>query len=67
MLPYCVTVTPILGLCDWLRNDALVDLGVRLEDKKGYTAIKLVDQETLRRERAAEKEVIKAKAFADNV
>ena len=26
---------PLLQLCDWLRDEALVELGVKLEDKKG--------------------------------
>ena len=29
-------VSPILQICDWLRDEVLVGLGVRLEDKKGF-------------------------------
>ncbi|KAH8404070.1 hypothetical protein KR215_009001 [Drosophila sulfurigaster] len=44
----------ILKLCDELRDDVLPNLGVRLEDKDdGKFAVKLVDRETLLREREA--------------
>ena len=36
MCGLCSAVVPILELCDWLRDEALVELGVRLEDKKGH-------------------------------
>ncbi|GAX84748.1 hypothetical protein CEUSTIGMA_g12170.t1 [Chlamydomonas eustigma] len=43
----------ILGACDRLRDDALVDLGVRLEDKPDGKAVwKLDDPATLRAEQA---------------
>ena len=34
---FCVftTVPGVLSLCDWVRDEVLVDLGVRLEDKTG--------------------------------
>ncbi|CAD7088885.1 unnamed protein product [Hermetia illucens] len=65
----------ILKLCDELRDDILPNLGVRLEDKEGgASAVKLVDRETLLKEReaakalqaekAAEKERKKAEAAA---
>ncbi|XP_055694070.1 cysteine--tRNA ligase, cytoplasmic isoform X2 [Lutzomyia longipalpis] len=59
----------ILRLCDMLRDEKLPGLGVRLEDKEGApTAVKLVDRETLLREReakrAAEAEKAKKKAEA---
>ena len=42
----------MLAVCDRLRDDVLPDLGVRLEDKEGQPpVIKLVDRETLLRER----------------
>uniref|UniRef100_A0A1A9W3Q7 Cysteine--tRNA ligase, cytoplasmic n=1 Tax=Glossina brevipalpis TaxID=37001 RepID=A0A1A9W3Q7_9MUSC len=49
----------ILKLCDDLRDDVLPKLGVRLEDKAdgGEYAVKLVDRETLLREREAKKAV----------
>lgn len=68
--------TEILKLCDRLRDEVLPNLGVRLEDREGAaaSAIKLVDKETLLRERdakkaleaekAAEKERKKAEAAA---
>lgn len=48
--------TEILTLCDQLRDDILPQLGVRLEDKDGGNfAVKLVDRETLLKEREAKK------------
>lgn len=45
-------VTSVLKICDGLRDDVLPNLGVRLEDKEGQPpVIKLVDRETLLRER----------------
>ncbi|KAM6980010.1 cysteine--tRNA ligase, cytoplasmic [Aplochiton taeniatus] len=45
-------VTEVLQLCDLLRDDTLPELGVRLEDHEGLpTVVKLVDRETLLRER----------------
>jgi len=42
----------ILELCDSVRDDVLPNLGVRLEDKEGQSAvIKLVDREILMKER----------------
>lgn len=50
--------TDILNLCDALRDDILPNLGVRFEDREGAAAsIKLVDRETLLRERDAKKQV----------
>lgn len=52
----------ILDLCDALRDDILPNLGVRLEDKESAaTSIKLVDRETLLRERDAKKQAEAAK------
>lgn len=46
----------ILKLCDELRDDILPNLGVRLEDKdNGKYAVKLVDRETLLKEKEAKK------------
>lgn len=67
--------TQILQLCDQLRDEVLPNVGVRLEDREGGpSAVKLVDKETLLREReakraleaerAAEKERKKAEAAA---
>jgi cysteinyl-tRNA synthetase len=53
-----------MELCDDLRDNKLVDLGVRLEDKMDETGkpiIKLVDKATLLAERE-EKEKLKAQA-----
>ncbi|XP_058979756.1 cysteine--tRNA ligase, cytoplasmic-like [Musca domestica] len=48
--------TDILKLCDDLRDDVLPNLGVRLEDKEGGKyAVKLVDKETLLKEREQKK------------
>ncbi|KFD67713.1 hypothetical protein M514_12893 [Trichuris suis] len=41
----------LLEECDRLRDEILVDLGVRLEDRKGETVVKLVDREELLKER----------------
>ena len=47
-----ISVTDILKLCDAVRDDILPNLGVRLEDHEGQSAsIKLVDKETLLKER----------------
>ncbi|KAK9879201.1 hypothetical protein WA026_004049 [Henosepilachna vigintioctopunctata] len=48
--------TEILKECDKLRDDILPIVGVRLEDKEGeQTAVKLVDKETLLKEKEAKK------------
>jgi cysteinyl-tRNA synthetase len=53
-----LTATDILKLCDEVRDDVLPNLGVRLEDHEGQdTVIKLVDRETLLRERQEKLEV----------
>lgn len=56
--------TDILKLCDQLRDEILPNLGVRLEDREGAaaSAIKLVDKETLLREREAKKAIEAEKA-----
>ncbi|CAL8362107.1 unnamed protein product [Gadus morhua 'NCC'] len=49
-------VTELLQLCDVVRDDTLPDLGVRLEDHEGLpTVVKLVDKETLLKEREEKK------------
>lgn len=49
---FLCTVTSVLKICDSLRDDVLPNLGVRLEDKEGQPpVIKLVDRETLLKER----------------
>ncbi|XP_071452859.1 cysteine--tRNA ligase, cytoplasmic [Hetaerina americana] len=51
-----VKATAILEECDKLRDETLPNLGVRLEDHEGRGAVvKLVDRETLMREREAKK------------
>ncbi|XP_063294909.1 cysteine--tRNA ligase, cytoplasmic isoform X1 [Pelobates fuscus] len=46
----------VLQLCDALRDDILPDLGVRLEDHEGLpTVVKLVDRETLMKEKEEKK------------
>lgn len=56
--------TEILTICDALRDDILPELGVRLEDREGAaSSIKLVDRETLQKERDAKKK-IEADKFA---
>lgn len=55
----------ILRLCDKVRDDTLPNLGVRLEDHEGApTVIKLVDKETLLKERA-EKQMLEEKNRAE--
>lgn len=55
--------TDILKLCDNLRDDILPNLGVRLEDRDGApSAVKLVDKETLLKEREAKKQAELEKA-----
>uniref|UniRef100_A0A8C1Y8T4 Cysteine--tRNA ligase, cytoplasmic n=1 Tax=Cyprinus carpio TaxID=7962 RepID=A0A8C1Y8T4_CYPCA len=52
-------VTELLRLCDELRDNTLPELGVRLEDRDGLpTSVKLVDKETLLKEREEKKKVI---------
>ncbi|XP_071809472.1 cysteine--tRNA ligase, cytoplasmic-like [Asterias amurensis] len=47
----------ILKLCDALRDEILPDLGVRLEDRdEGAAVVKLVDKETILRERELAKQ-----------
>lgn len=51
-------VTELLQLCDEIRDDTLPELGVRLEDHEGLpTVVKLVDKETLLRERDEKKKM----------
>ncbi|XP_068116762.1 cysteine--tRNA ligase, cytoplasmic isoform X1 [Hyperolius riggenbachi] len=51
-------VLGVLQLCDALRDDVLPELGVRLEDHEGLpTVVKLVDKETLLKEREEKKKV----------
>ena len=50
-----VKATKILQLCDELRDEILPNLSVRLEDKEGKSVIKLVDRETLMREKEEKK------------
>merc|ERR1712002_726293 len=55
-------VVEVLNLCDGVRDDVLPHLGVRLEDKEGQpTEIKLVDKETLLREREEKIQMEEAK------
>ncbi|XP_070507049.1 cysteine--tRNA ligase, cytoplasmic [Chironomus tepperi] len=50
-----VKATKILQLCDELRDEILPNLSVRLEDKEGKSVIKLVDRETLMKEKEEKK------------
>uniref|UniRef100_H3B5Y6 Cysteine--tRNA ligase, cytoplasmic n=1 Tax=Latimeria chalumnae TaxID=7897 RepID=H3B5Y6_LATCH len=51
-------VTEVLQLCDALRDDVLPEHGVRLEDHEGLpTVVKLVDRETLLKEREEKKKI----------
>uniref|UniRef100_A0AAQ6IJE2 Cysteine--tRNA ligase, cytoplasmic n=2 Tax=Anabas testudineus TaxID=64144 RepID=A0AAQ6IJE2_ANATE len=51
-------VTELLQLCDVVRDDTLPELGVRLEDHEGLpTVVKLVDKETLLKEREEKKKM----------
>ncbi|XP_012737591.2 cysteine--tRNA ligase, cytoplasmic isoform X1 [Fundulus heteroclitus] len=51
-------VTALLQLCDVVRDDTLPELGVRLEDHEGQpTVVKLVDRETLLREKEEKKKM----------
>ncbi|XP_037347156.2 cysteine--tRNA ligase, cytoplasmic isoform X1 [Pungitius pungitius] len=51
-------VTELLQLCDVVRDDTLPELGVRLEDHEGLpTVVKLVDKETLLKEREEKKQM----------
>ncbi|XP_053304839.1 cysteine--tRNA ligase, cytoplasmic isoform X2 [Spea bombifrons] len=51
-------VFEVLQLSDALRDDVLPDLGVRLEDHEGLpTVVKLVDRETLLKEKEEKKKV----------
>lgn len=49
---FCLPAVGILKLCDEVRDTTLPNLGVRLEDQEGQqSVIKLVDRETLMKER----------------
>ncbi|XP_024118945.1 cysteine--tRNA ligase, cytoplasmic isoform X1 [Oryzias melastigma] len=51
-------VTELLQLCDIVRDDTLPELGVRLEDHEGLpTVVKLVDRETLLKEKEEKKKM----------
>uniref|UniRef100_A0A672JMT5 Cysteine--tRNA ligase, cytoplasmic n=1 Tax=Salarias fasciatus TaxID=181472 RepID=A0A672JMT5_SALFA len=51
-------VTELLQLCDALRDETLPELGVRLEDHEGLpTVVKLVDKDTLLKEREEKKKM----------
>ncbi|MEQ2288704.1 Cysteine--tRNA ligase, cytoplasmic, partial [Ameca splendens] len=51
-------VTPLLQLCDVIRDNTLPELGVRLEDHEGQpTVVKLVDKETLLKEKEEKKKM----------
>ncbi|NXX83412.1 SYCC protein, partial [Urocolius indicus] len=51
-------VTEVLQLSDALRDDILPELGVRFEDHEGLpTVVKLVDKETLLKEREEKKKI----------
>ncbi|KAJ4947234.1 hypothetical protein JOQ06_009272 [Pogonophryne albipinna] len=53
-------VMELLQLCDVVRDDTLPELGVRLEDHEGLpTVVKLVDKETLLKEREEKKQMAK--------
>lgn len=55
----------ILKICDTFRDDVLPNLGVRLEDREnGPSAVKLVDRETLLKEREAKRLADAEKAAA---
>lgn len=56
-------VTEILKLCDVVRDEKLVDIGVQLEDQEGGLApiVKLVDRETLLKERQQKLDEIEKK------
>lgn len=50
--------TEILKQCDLLRDDILPNVGVRLEDREGApSAVKLVDKETLLKEKELKKQM----------
>ena len=53
----------IMKACDELRDDVLPNLGVRLEDREGRTRMKLVDRETLMKERQIKKDAEEQKRF----
>ncbi|XP_017296145.1 cysteine--tRNA ligase, cytoplasmic isoform X2 [Kryptolebias marmoratus] len=51
-------VTELLRVCDIVRDDTLPELGVRLEDHEGLpTVVKLVDKETLLKEKEEKKKM----------
>ncbi|XP_048829421.1 cysteine--tRNA ligase, cytoplasmic isoform X1 [Brienomyrus brachyistius] len=51
-------VTEVLALCDAVRDETLPELGVRLEDHEGLpTVVKLVDKETLLKEKEEKKKL----------
>ncbi|XP_065206637.1 cysteine--tRNA ligase, cytoplasmic isoform X2 [Planococcus citri] len=55
--------TNILQICDTLRDDILPNVGVRLEDREGANAaVKLVDRDTLLKEKEEKKRIEREKA-----
>ncbi|XP_077867451.1 cysteine--tRNA ligase, cytoplasmic-like [Saccoglossus kowalevskii] len=55
-------VVEVLKLCDEVRDDILPELGVRLEDHEGQpTVVKLVDRETLMKEKEQMKKLAEEK------
>uniref|UniRef100_A0A8D0C7N9 Cysteine--tRNA ligase, cytoplasmic n=1 Tax=Salvator merianae TaxID=96440 RepID=A0A8D0C7N9_SALMN len=61
-------VPEVLQLCDSLRNDILPEHGVRLEDHEGLpTVVKLVDRDTLLKEREEKKKVLRLLIWASFV
>lgn len=57
--------TGILKLCDELRDDVLPSLGVRLEDGISPPTIKLVDRDTLMKEREEKLKVLNSICFQE--
>lgn len=57
--------TGILKLCDELRDDVLPNLGVRLEDGISPPTIKLVDRDTLMKEREEKLKVLNSICFQE--
>lgn len=62
---YLYVATGILKLCDELRDDVLPNLGVRLEDGISPPTIKLVDRDTLMKEREEKLKVLNSICFQE--
>ncbi len=63
--PTCTPVPPAVGVailqeCDVLRDETLVELGVRLEDREQSCVVKLVGKDAILEERERDRKVCRS-------